>query len=229
MRYNIDNVNILIVEDEKKVVSFLKKGLASEGYAVDIARDGEEGLFMAKEGDYDVVILDIMLPQKDGISVCRELRAAGKNFPIIMLTAKDAVEDRVRGLEAGADDYLTKPFSFAELLARVRALIRRHKGTAEIILKIADLSLDPGTHEVKRGGRLIPLSATEFRLLKYLMENSKRVVYRSQILENVWGYDFDPESNIVEVYIKYLRNKIDRGFKKSLIKTVPGVGYRVCA
>jgi heavy metal response regulator len=222
-------MKILIIEDEKKVVSFLKKGLVSEGYAVDVASDGEEGLFMAKEGDYEVIILDVMLPQKDGLSVCRELRAAGKNSPIIMLTAKDAVEDRVKGLEAGADDYLVKPFSFAELLARIRALVRRHKGTSGNILKIADLTLDPETHEVKRGGKLISLSATEFRFLKYLMENTKRVVSRSLILENVWGYDFDPESNIVEVYIKYLRDKIDRGFKKSLIKTVPGVGYRLCA
>ena len=157
------------------------------------------------------------------------MRAEGKTLPIIMLTAKDSVEDRVKGLDAGADDYLTKPFSFAELLARVRALTRRHKAAGQEKLTVGDLTFDPETFEVVRGGKNISLSATEFRLLKYLMENSSHVVTKTLILENVWGYDFSPESNVVDVYIKYLRDKIDKGFKTSFIKTVRGIGYRLCA
>ncbi|MDD5594577.1 MAG: response regulator transcription factor [Candidatus Margulisbacteria bacterium] len=222
-------MKILLIEDEKKVANFIRSGLKSEGFAVDAASDGEEGLFLAQEGSFDLIILDILLPKVDGITVCKKLRAAGKSVPIIMLTAKDSVEDRVRGLDAGADDYLTKPFSFAELLARVRALTRRHKGAGQAKLKIGNLTLDPETFEVERGGKKITLSATEFRLLKFLMENSGRVVTKAMILENVWGYDFSPESNIVDVYIKYLRDKIDKGFKSSFIQTVRGIGYRLCA
>ena len=222
-------MKILLVEDEKKVANFVRSGLKSEGFTVDLAADGEEGLFLARDGDFDLIVLDILLPKLDGITLCKKLRAEGKTVPIIMLTAKDSVEDRVRGLDAGADDYLTKPFSFAELLARARALTRRHKAAGEEKLAVGDLTLDPETFEVERGGKKLALSATEFRLLKYLMENSSRVVTKTLILENVWGYDFSPESNVVDVYIKYLRDKIDKGFKISFIKTVRGIGYRLCA
>jgi DNA-binding response OmpR family regulator len=222
-------MKILLVEDEKKVANFVRSGLKSEGFTVDLAGDGEEGLFLARDGDFDLIVLDILLPKLDGITLCKKLRAEGKTVPIIMLTAKDSVEDRVRGLEAGADDYLTKPFSFAELLARARALTRRHKAAGEEKLAVGDLTLDPETFEVERGGKNISLSATEFRLLKYLMENSSHVVTKTLILENVWGYDFSPESNVVDVYIKYLRDKIDKGFKISFIRTVRGIGYRLCA
>ena len=221
-------MKVLLVEDEKKVATFVRSGLKSEGFAVDLAADGEEGLFLAREGDYGVIILDVLLPKLDGITVCKKLRAEGKTLPVIMLTAKDSVEDRVRGLDAGADDYLTKPFSFAELLARVRALARRHKGAESEQLKVGGVTLDPGTYEVFRGGKKIALSATEFRLLKYLMENSNRVVTKAMVLENVWGYDFSPESNVVDVYIKYLRDKLDKGFKTGFIETVRGIGYRLC-
>jgi DNA-binding response OmpR family regulator len=221
-------MKILLVEDEKKVANFVRSGLKSEGFTVDLAADGEEGLFLARDGAFDLIILDILLPKLDGITICKKLRAEGKAMPIIMLTAKDSVEDRVRGLDAGADDYLTKPFSFAELLARVRALTRRHKAAGQEKLTVGDLTLDPETFEVVRGGKKISLSATEFRLLKYLMENSSHVVTKTLILENVWGYDFSPESNVVDVYIKYLRDKVDKGFKTSFIKTVRGIGYRIC-
>lgn len=221
-------MKILIVEDEKKVTSFIKKGLKSEGYAVDDAPDGETGLFLAQEGEYDLIVLDLMLPKLDGLTICRKLRSAGKRMPIIMLTAKDTVDDRVGGLDAGADDYLTKPFSFAELLARIRALTRRHHGDESLRLTVGDLTLDPASHEVARGGKNILLSATEFKLLKYMMQNATRVLSKTLLLENVWGYDFSPESNIVDVYIKYLRDKIDKN-KKKLIQTVHGVGYKICA
>jgi DNA-binding response OmpR family regulator len=221
-------MNILLVEDEKKVANFVRSGLKSEGFTVALAADGEEGLFLARDGEFDLIILDLLLPKLDGISVCKKLRAEGKTVPIIMLTAKDSVEDRVKGLDAGADDYLTKPFSFAELLARVRALTRRRQAAGQEKLAVGDLTLDPETFEVLRGGKKISLSATEFRLLKYLMENSSRVVTKTLILENVWGYDFSPESNVVDVYIKYLRDKVDKGFKTGFIQTVRGIGYRLC-
>lgn len=217
-----------MIEDEKKVVSFVKAGLKSEGFTVETAVDGEEGLFKAEQDQYDIIILDVLLPKIDGITLCKKLRAENKLTPIIMLTAKDSVEDRVRGLNAGADDYLTKPFSFAELLARIKALTRRHKAGLGEELKLADLTLKPETFEVKRAGQPIALSATEFKLLKYLLENTNRVVSKALILENVWGYDFSPESNVVDVYIKYLRDKIDKGFKKPLIQTIRGLGYRLC-
>lgn len=222
-------MKVLLIEDEKKVASFVKSGLRSEGLTVETANDGEEGLFKAQQEQYEIIILDIILPKVDGLTICKKLRAGGKTMPIIMLTARDSVEDRVKGLDAGADDYLTKPFSFAELLARVRALTRRHKGTSAEKLKAGDLTLDPGSFEVERAGKRITLSATEFKLLKYLLANAGRVVSKILILENVWGYDFSPESNVVDVYIKYLRDKVDRGFKKSLIETVRGIGYKLCA
>jgi DNA-binding response OmpR family regulator len=221
-------MKILLIEDEKKIVSFIKNGLHSEGYTVDIAYDGEEGLFRAEDGNFDLIILDIMLPLIDGLTVCKQLRAKGKTMPIIMLTAKDAVEDRIKGLDAGADDYLTKPFSFAELLARIRALSRRNQPKTGKVLKVDDLTLDAEYLNVRRGKKEISLTPTEFKLLNYLMENKGRVLSKTLILENVWGYDFSPESNIVDVYIKYLRDKIDKGFKKSLIQTVHGMGYKIC-
>ena len=221
-------MRILLIEDEKKIVSFIRSGLRSEGYTVDVAYDGEEGLFRAEDEDYDLIILDIMLPVIDGITICKKLRSAGKNLPIIMLTAKDTVEDRVRGLDAGADDYLTKPFSFSELLARIRALSRRRQPIKSEALKAGDLTLDTESLLIKRGKKEISLSPTEFKLLKYLLQNKNRVISKTLILENIWGYDFSPESNIVDVYIKYLRDKIDKGFKKGLIQTVHGMGYKIC-
>jgi len=218
-------MKILVIEDEKKVASFIRSGLRSEGYTVDSAQDGEEGLFMAQENDYDLIVLDLMLPKMDGIAVCRKLRAQNKSMPIIMLTAKDEVDDRVKGLEAGADDYLTKPFSFAELLARIKALSRRGREVRNDILSSADISLYPDRMEVKKKGKPINLSATEFKLLKYFLQNPGRVLSKAMILENIWGYDFDPESNIVDVYIKYLRDKVG----KNLIQTVRGIGYKLCA
>jgi DNA-binding response OmpR family regulator len=220
-------MKILMIEDDKRTSTFVKKGLTSEGYTVDVSSDGEDGLFKALDSDYDTVILDVMLPSLDGISIAKKIRAKKKDTPIIMLTAKDAVEDRVEGLNSGADDYLTKPFSFAELLARIRSLSRRRAPKFSDSLKLQDLSLDPENHLIKRAGKEINLSATEFKLLKYMMENKGRVISRAMILENVWGYDFDPESNIVEVYMKYLRDKIEKGSKKPLIQTVHGVGYRL--
>lgn len=222
-------VKILVIEDEKNIANFVKDGLKSEGYAVDVSLNGEEGFYKAEECDYDLIILDVMLPGMDGIEITKKLRTAGKSVPILILSARDAVEDRVKGLNAGADDYLVKPFSFDELLARVNAKLRKPKtkGAAKK-LKVGDLVIDHDTREVIRGGKKIALSATEFKLITYLAQNTNRVVSRSMILENIWGYDFSPESNIVEVYIKYLRDKVDKGSKKELIHTVHGAGYRLC-
>lgn len=221
-------MKILLVEDEKKVSSFIKKGLVAEGHSVDAAFDGEEGLFLAEDSNYDIIILDIMLPKIDGISLCKQLRAKKNTSPIIMLSAKDTVEDRINGLNAGADDYLTKPFSFSELVARIKALTRRKDPSNSTILSLADLTLDADAHEVKRTGKVVSLSATEFRFLMFLLENQNKVLSKTVILEKVWGYDFSPESNIVDVYIKYLRDKIDKGHKKLLIHTIHGVGYKLC-
>jgi heavy metal response regulator len=216
---------ILVVEDERKVAAFLRKGLQEEGYAVDVAYDGEEALLLGRVNQYDLIILDIMLPGKDGIEVLRELRAQRISTPVLMLTARDSLEDKVQGLDSGADDYLTKPFAFAELLARIRALLRRGKPESSVRLTAADLVLDPATREVQRAGEPIELTSREYALLEYLLRNKGRVLTRSMILEHVWGYRFDPGTNIVDVYISYLRNKIDRGFDRKLIHTVRGVGY----
>jgi DNA-binding response OmpR family regulator len=221
-------MKILIVEDEDKIAQFIQSGLKSEGYAVDRAADGEEGFFMLSESNYDLVVLDLRLPKMDGMTLCRMARKAGKQMPIIMLTARDSVEDRVSGLDAGADDYLTKPFSFEELVARVRALGRRYSSASQTDLVVGDLQVSIETHRVRRAGKEINLSSTEFRLLRFLMENSHRIASRALILEKVWGFDFSPESNIVEVYINYLRDKIDKGFEHPLIRTIHGVGYRLC-
>ena len=216
---------ILVVEDEKKTAGFLKKGLQEEGHIVDVANDGETGLILATVNGYDLIILDIMLPEKDGMEVLRELRAKRISTPTLMLTARDSLEDKVQGLDGGADDYLTKPFAFAELLARIRAVLRRGEPERTAELTAADLTLDPVTRTVQRGDKDIELTSKEHALLEYLLRNKGRVLTRSLISEHVWGYQFDTGTNVVSVYVNYLRNKIDSGFDKKLIHTVRGVGY----
>lgn len=218
-------MRILVVEDEKALAKTLKKGLSEEGYSVDVAYDGEEGRFMAETEPYDLLILDIMLPKMDGISILKSLRKQGVKTPVLMLTAKDAVSDKIKGLDTGADDYLTKPFDFEELLARVRALFRRKGEIKSAVIIIGDLELDTASHQVKRGGREISLSAREYALLEYLAYNKGKVVTRTDISEHIYDYDFDLDSNIIDVYINFLRNKIDKGFDKKLIHTVRGAGY----
>jgi heavy metal response regulator len=218
-------MRILVVEDEKKVASFLKKGLEEEYYAVDCAYDGEEALYMVEANDYDLVILDIMLPKIDGLEVLKGVRDKGLPLPVLMLTAKDSVEDVVKGLDAGGDDYLTKPFAFAELLARVRALLRRKGREPTGELRVADLVLDPVTHAVSRGGQEIDLTAKEYALLEYLMRHANRVVTRTMISEHVWDYHFDPMTNVIDVYVNHLRKKVDLDSSQRLIHTIRGVGY----
>lgn len=218
-------MRILVVEDEKKIADFIKRGLKEEGYAVDSAADGEEGLFLAKTNDYDLVLLDLMLPKIDGLAVCKKLKEANIKTPVIMLTAKNTVKDKVLGLDSGADDYLTKPFAFEELLARIRAILRKKDTHAPTSLKAADLVLDLLTHKVTRGDKEIELTAKEYSLLEYLMRNEGVIVTRTMISEHVWDIDFDTFTNVIDVYINYLRNKIDSGFKKKLIHTVRGRGY----
>ncbi|MDI6638511.1 MAG: response regulator transcription factor [Bacillota bacterium] len=220
-------MRVLVVEDEDKIAAFIKKGLEEEGYAVDVVGDGESALDYASSVDYDVIILDIMLPRRDGISVCQKLRERGCNAPILMLTARDAVDDRVRGLDAGADDYLVKPFAFRELVARIRALLRRSRDVISSQLQVGDLVLDTRTRVAQRGGRKIELTAREYALLEFLMRNKNQVLTRTQIAEHVWDYDFFSESNIVDVYIRYLRVKVDADFEPKLIQTVRGVGYKI--
>lgn len=215
---------ILVIEDEAKIADFLHRGLTYEGFRVKVANDGETGLAAARENLPDLVILDVMLPGLDGIEVCRRLRAGGP-VPILMLTAKDAVADRVKGLESGADDYLTKPFAFEELLARVRALFRRVRPNEETILKYADLALNVSTREVTRGTRKAELTTKEFDLLHFFLLHPKQVLTRAIIYDRIWGYDFDGESNILEVYIRYLRSKLEMKDETRLIQTVRGVGY----
>ena len=216
---------ILVVEDEKKVAGFLKKGLQEEHYTVDVAYNGEESLLLTEVNHYDLIILDIMLPKKDGMMVLKELRSKKISTPILMLTAKDSLEDKVHGLDSGADDYLTKPFAFAELLARIRSLLRRGTPKKTTELTADDLILDPVTHEVQRSGKIIELTNKEYALLEYFLHNKGRVLTRSLISENIWGYQFDTETNVVDVYVNYLRSKIDHGYDKKLIHTVRGVGY----
>ena len=220
-------MRILVVEDEKKVASFIKKGLEEEHYAVDIAYDGEEGLVLADINEYDLILLDIMLPKLDGMEVLRRIRGNGSGVPILMLTAKDAVEDIASGLDSGSDDYLTKPFSFVELVARVRALLRRKTKEKTDLLTIDDLILSTSTHRVKRGGREIELTAKEYALLEYFMRNPNRILTRTLITEHVWDYHFDPSTNVIDVYVNYLRKKIDQGFEKKLIHTIRGSGYMI--
>jgi len=221
----ISPMRILVVEDEKKVASFLKKGLEEERYAVDCAFDGEEALFMADANEYDLVILDIMLPKVDGLEVLKQVRDKGATLPVLMLTAKDSIEDVVKGLDRGCDDYLTKPFAFAELLARVRALLRRKGREPAGELRVADLVLDPVTHAVSRGGKKVDLTAKEYALLEYLMRHADRVVTRTMISEHVWDYHFDPMTNVIDVYVNHLRGKIDVDSSQKLIHTIRGVGY----
>jgi len=218
-------MKILVVEDEKKVSSFIKRGLEEEKYEVDAAFDGDEGLSMAMSGQYDLIILDWMLPKRDGIAVLKELRRDKSGLPVLMLTAKDSVEDIVAGLDSGSDDYLTKPFAFAELLARVRALVRRSELDRGAEITFADLRLDPVTHKVWRGEREIELTAKEYALLEYFMRNPNQVLTRTMIADHVWDYTFDSFTNIIDVYVNYLRKKIDRAAPKKLIHTVRGVGY----
>ncbi len=216
---------ILVIEDEERIAQFLKRGLIYEGYRVDVAYDGLAGLEMAREQPPDLVILDWMLPGLDGLEVCRRLRAAG-SVPILMLTAKEDVQDRVMGLDAGADDYLVKPFDFDELMARIRALFRRAQPSSRPeVLRFADLTLDTGTHRAQRGDRYIDLTAKEYELLELFMRNPRRVLTRELIFDRVWGYDFGGESNIIEVYVRYLRQKAEENGEPRLIHTVRGVGY----
>lgn len=218
-------MRILIIEDDKSLNRIITKHLQEAGYAVDCCFDGEDGLSYMEAMQYDCVILDWMLPKRDGLSVLREYRLRGLSSPVLMLTAKDSVTDRVSGLDAGADDYLIKPFAFDELLARVRAMLRRQGETKQIILTLADLSMDTASHTVMRAGRQIVLTSREYALLEYLLRNQGIIQTRSQISDHVWNFDFDYDSNVVDVYIRYLRGKIDKGFDAPLIHTVRGFGY----
>ncbi len=218
-------MRILIVEDEPKLARLLARGLAEEGHPADVAATGEEALWMAGSAAYDAIVLDVMLPGLDGFEVCRRLRAAGSWAPVLMLTARDATFDRIGGLDAGADDYLVKPFAFGELLARLRALVRRGAVARPAVLTCGDLALDPAAHTVTRAGRPVELSAREFALLEFLMRHPGEVVSRTAILGGVWDYDYDGLSNVVDVYVGYLRRKLEQPFGRSLIRTERGVGY----
>jgi two-component system, OmpR family, copper resistance phosphate regulon response regulator CusR len=218
-------VRILVVEDERKVASFIRQGLAEEGHTVEVAADGATALDLIEAGPpYDLIVLDLMLPKVDGFEILKRARGQRVSTPVLVLTARDSVADKVRGLDLGADDYLTKPFSFDEFLARVRALLRRGAAGAPV-LSVADLTLDPSTREVRRGRRRITLTVREHALLEYFMRNAGRVLTRPMLAEHVWGLDFDPESNIVDVYVGYLRRKIDGSGDARLLHTVRGAGY----
>ncbi len=218
-------MRILIVEDDKKVSGFIKKGLEEETYAVDAAYDGEEGLYLGEENQYDLIILDLMLPKLDGLEVLRRLREKKLDVPVLLLTAKDSVEDKVAGLNKGADDYLTKPFAFSELLARIRVLLRRGTADAKTVLQIDDLTLDLVSHKVKRNSEEIELTGKEYSLLEYFIRNQGKVLTRTMIAEHVWDYNFDTFTNVIDVYINHLRKKIDKNHEKKLLHTLRGVGY----
>lgn len=221
-------MKVLIVEDEHKIAAALKKGLEQESFVVDLTYDGESGFDMAQGEEYDIIILDRLLPEMDGIEICKKLRSEKIHTPIIMLTAKGQISDRVEGLNSGADDYLTKPFAFEELLARIRALTRRPKERINLVLQVEDLTLNPITFDVKRDGKTLQLSNKEFSLLEYLMRHPGRLLTKDQIINHVWSYESDVLPNTVEVYIGYLRNKVDKPFKKNpLIQTARGFGYRI--
>lgn len=217
---------VLVVEDERRLSQLVRRVLEEEGHTVDVAFDGGEGLALAQDGTHDVIVLDIMLPQMNGIDVCKTLRRKKVDTPVLMLTALDAVEDRVNGLDAGADDYLPKPFAFQELLARIRALSRRRVATSDPLqLEVEDLTLDVRRRRAERNSKAIDLSPKEFQLLEFMMRNRGRVLTRTQILDHLWGYDFATDSNLVDVYVAYLRRKVDKGQSRKLIRTVRGVGY----
>lgn len=220
-------MRILLVEDEKRLSHYIKKGLEEQGYAVDQTYDGEEGLYLAKEEAYDVIILDVMLPKMNGMDVCRNLRKDNRNMPVIMLTARSETEDKIEGLDCGADDYLTKPFVFDELRARIHAVLRRSYKQASNSLSVADLEVDPSKHTAKRGGREIKLTPKEFSILELLLLKKNSVVTRTQITEHVWDYNFESMSNVVDVFMAALRRKVDKGYKTKLIQTVHGVGYLI--
>jgi two-component system OmpR family response regulator len=222
-------MRVLVVEDEKRLAEGLKRGLEAEGFAVDVASTGTDGLWMATENDYSVILLDIMLPGMSGYRVCERLRADANWTPVLMLTAKDGEWDQVEALDTGADDYLTKPFSFAILLARIRALIRRGSAERPAVLEAGDIRVDPSTRQVTRGGETIDVTAREFAVLEYLMRRKGDVVSKRDIIDNVWDDDFDGEQNIVEVYVGHLRNKLDRPFGRNAIETLRGAGYRLAS
>jgi len=220
-------MRVLVVEDERRLASIIKRGLIEEGYAVDTVFDGEEAQYMAETTNYDIIVLDIMLPKKDGIAVCKDLRAKKINTPIMMLTARDSVEDRVKGLDSGADDYVIKPFAFSELLARIRALLRRESISKTPKIQVGDLLLDTLTREAWRGERKIDLTTKEYSILEYFMAHPNMVITRTMLEENAWDYEYDSMSNIIDVYIRRLRRKIDGDDEDSLIQTVRGAGYRL--
>jgi len=223
-------MRILVAEDERKVASFIRQGLEEEGHAVEVAADGETALDLIEAGPpYDLVVLDVMLPRRDGFAILRAMRGRGIATPVLVLTARDSVADKVAGLDVGADDYLTKPFAFEEFLARVRALLRRGGEAGAPILRVGDLQLDPARRAVRRGERRIVLTTREYALLEYFMRNAGRVLTRPMITEHVWGLDFDPESNVVDVYVGYLRRKIDGKGERPLLRTVRGAGYTLKA
>lgn len=218
-------MRILVVEDERKTASFIRKALQAESFAVDVTHHGDDALALASTTPFDAIVLDVMLPGRDGLSVVRQLRERRNTTPVLLLSARGEVNERVEGLNAGADDYLPKPFALAELIARVRALGRRGGEPRAVVLRVADLSLDTVTRQAQRGGAVIELAAREYRLLEFLMRSAGRVCGRMAILEKVWDYDFDPGTNLVDVYIKRLREKVDEGFEPKLVQTVRGVGY----
>ena len=220
-------MRVLIVEDEVKMAGLIRRGMREEGLAADVATKGEDAIWMAGATEYDAIVLDVMLPGIDGFETCRRLRGDGVWAPVLMLTARDAVRDRIAGLDGGADDYLTKPFSFAELLARLRALVRRGKIEKPTVLEVGDLRLDPAAHRVTRAGQEIRLSAKEYSLLEAFMRRPGDVLSRFQLLEQAWDYEYENRSNIVDVYVRYLREKIDRPFGVESIETVRGAGYRL--
>ena len=220
-------MRILIIEDERKLSNIVRRGLIEEGFATDQAFDGEEGQYLAESESYDLIILDIMLPKINGLDVCRSLRSKKITTPILILTAKTTVEDKVEGLNVGADDYLTKPFAFTELKARLQALLRRSHNQTQTTLQVENLEVDPVKHIAKRGNKTVPLTPKEFSILEFLLRHQNEVVTRTQITEHVWDYNFDALSNVVDVFVATLRKKVDFGFKNKIIQTIHGVGYKV--